>query len=134
MKALMLSVTLHTQWFLMGLDIIDSKLLKPSPLVRKKTPHKNIWKISFDNKIINKINFSRIFRDPLVKVPLPNTSIYFEAPTIIHTLMNLIGSKNFNFNKFINNLNIKAFLDDNHILPSDCTCSPFVDKDHNHNG
>ena len=117
----------------MSLDIIDSKILKPSPLVKKKTPHKNIWKISFDNKIINKSNLYRIFHDPLVKVALPNTSIYFEAPTVVYTLMNLIGSKNFNFNKFINNLNLKAFLDDNHILPCDCTCSPFVDKDHNHN-
>ena len=46
--------------------------------------------------------------------------------------MNPIGSNIFNFNKFVNNLDVKTFLDDNSTLACDCTCSPFVDNDHNH--
>ena len=30
------------------------------------------------------------------------------------------------------NIDVKAFLDDNFTLPCNCTGSPFVDKDHNH--
>ena len=36
------------------------------------------------------------------------------------------------FNKVVNNLNAKAFFDDNPTLPCDCTDSLFVDKDQNH--
>ena len=38
----------------------------------------------------------------------------------------------FNFNKFVNNVDVKALSDDNSSLPCGCTASPFVDKDHNH--
>ena len=34
----------------MLLNVIDSKLLKPPPSSQEKTPSKNIYKISFDNK------------------------------------------------------------------------------------
>ena len=46
--------------------------------------------------------------------------------------MNPIGSIIFNFNKFVNNLDVKTFLDDNSTLVCDCTCATFVDNDHNH--
>lgn len=36
----------------------------------------------------------------------------------------------FNINNFVNNFDVKAFLDDT--LPSYCTGCRFVDKDHNH--
>ena len=32
---------------------------------------------------------------------------------MVYTLTNAIGSKIFNFNEFVNNLDVKAFLDDN---------------------
>ena len=37
-----------------------------------------------------------------------------------------------NFNKFVNNLDVKLFLDDNSTLPCDSVSSPFVNKDHNY--
>lgn len=55
----------------------------------------------------------RIFHDPSVKVCLP-TGIKFDDPND----PNQIRSKMFNFNKFIHNLDIKAILQDNSILPS----------------
>ena len=45
--------------------------------------------------------------------------------------MNPIRSKMFNFNKFVNNLGLKAFLDDNSTRHCDCLGSPFMDKVHN---
>ena len=54
----------------------------------RKTPPKNICKISFDNKTIEKVNVSDIFQDPLAKTALPKTSIHFNTPTMVYTLMN----------------------------------------------
>ena len=76
----------------------------------------NIYKISFDNKTIEKINLSPIFRDPLVKAALPKTSFHFDAPALVNTLINLRVSKMFSFHKFVNNFNEDIFLDDYFIL------------------
>ena len=61
---------LHNEWYLMLLDINNYKILKQTPSVKKEDTTKNICKISFDDKTIEKINLSRIFCDPLVKVIL----------------------------------------------------------------
>ena len=45
--------------------------------------------------------------------------------------MNPVRSRMFNFNKFVNNLGVKAVLDDNSTMPSDYIGTPFVDKVHN---
>ena len=45
--------------------------------------------------------------------------------------MNPVGTRKFNFNKFVNNLDVNLFLNDNSILPCDCTSFLFVDKDDN---
>ena len=44
---------------------------------------------------------------------LLNTSAHFDTATMVYTLTNAFGSKIFNFNEFVNNLDVKAFLDDN---------------------
>ena len=46
--------------------------------------------------------------------------------------MNPIKSKIFNFLKFIDNLDVKAFLDNNSTMHCGCTGSPFMDKDLKH--
>ena len=43
-----------------------------------------------------------------------------------------LGSNIFNFNEFVNNLDMKVFLDDNFILPYDHAASFFADKYDNH--
>ena len=44
--------SLYTQWYLMSLDIIDSKILLPPRLAKKRAPPKSICKISFNNKLL----------------------------------------------------------------------------------
>ena len=55
------------------------------------------------------VNKSRIFKDPLVKACLC-TDIKFDDPTAVFSFINTIRSKIFNLNKFIHNLDFKAFL------------------------
>ena len=67
-----------------------------------------------------KTNFSSIFPDPLVKPVFLKTSPHFDTATVVYTLTNPLGSNIFNFNnfnKYVNNLDVKVFLDDNFILP-----------------
>ena len=64
-----------------------------------------------------------------MKAGLP-TDIMFDDPTVVYSLTNLIRSKIFNFNKFVFNLDVKAFLQDNIILLCKCTGSCFTDKGH----
>lgn len=51
---------------------------------------------------------------------------------MVYTLISLIGPEIFDFNRFDKNLDAKAFLNDNSILPCDCTGFLFVAKDDNH--
>ena len=46
--------------------------------------------------------------------------------------MNPLEPNIFNFNKFLNNLDVKVFMDDNFILSYEYAASPFADKYHNH--
>ena len=75
-----------------------------------------------------KINLSRIFRDPLVKPALLKTSAHLDTPTVVYNLVNLLGFNVFNLKKLFNNLNVKVFLDKNFILPCEYTVSLFGDK------
>ena len=51
---------------------------------------------------------------------------------MVYTLISLIGPGIFDFNRFVKNLNAKAFLNDNSILPCDCTGFLFAAKDDNY--
>ena len=53
---------------------------------------------------------------------------------LAYLLKNPIRSKIFNFNKFLSNLDVKDFLQDNNNLSSKWVGSGFVDKDHRHWG
>ena len=76
-------ISLYTLMYLMLLDVIGSKILKQLPPVKKKASPKNIFKISFENETIAKINPSHTFHDPLINVALPNTSVHFGTPTVV---------------------------------------------------
>ena len=58
-------------------------------------------------------------------------SYHFDTPTVVY-LINPIGSKIFKLNKFGNNLDVKAFLDNNSTVPCESTGCSFVDKYHHH--
>lgn len=83
----------------MSLETINSKILRPATPMKKNTLLKKIFKISFDNKIMEKINPSRILHDPLIKAALSNTSANFDNLIAVCTLRNPIRS---NFSTFIN--------------------------------
>ena len=64
------------------------------------------------NKGVELINVPRIFYDPSVKTCLL-TDVKFDDPTVAYLLANPIRSKIFNFDKFVPNLDVKAFFQDN---------------------
>ena len=108
-------------WHLKSLDIIDFKtiigsIIKPFPPFKKTMPRKSICQISCDNKGIKKINLSCILHDPSVKTALPNLSAHCDTHPVVITLTNLLESKISNVNKFVYNLDVKAFLNDNPTL------------------
>ena len=74
------------------------------------------------------INVPHIFHDPSLKTCLP-TNIKLDDATVVYSLTSLIRSKISNFDKFVSDLDVKAFLRDNTILPCNCAGSGFVDTD-----
>jgi len=97
--------SLYWQWYSVALDSIDGHLFKNIPTKSKKEPPKDICKINFDNKAIEMINMSAIFRNPLATVAKS-----FETPTVVFDLQSPIPSKIFNFDKFVSYLDVKKFL------------------------
>ena len=60
----------------------------------------------------------------------------FDYPSVVYSHINVIRSKRFNFNKFIRNLDAKAFLQDNSttqdIFLINCEGSDFLNKNSQH--
>ena len=106
----------------MTLDIIDSRIFKSSVIKAKRKVPKNICMIHFLKKFAEFINVSR------------NSAISFKIRKFIvaYQLNNSISFKIFNFNKFIHNLDVKVFFQDNSIMACGCQDSNFLDKDHQH--
>lgn len=107
----------------MSLHVTDSQILKSPPLVKNKILPINVWKISFDNKSIEKIDLFCISHDLLVRAALPIRSAHFDDPIVVYTLTNTIESKIFNLNQLDNNLDVKAFMDYNSTSPCEITGS-----------
>ena len=113
------------------MDIIESKLYKPlSPKLKKKPPE-NICSILFDNKGVELINIAHILGHPEISSALP-TSIEFSIPMVTYKLGLPLSTKIFNFNHFVNTLDLDEFLLNPDILPCKCINSPFADKYHKH--
>ena len=62
---------------------------------------------------------TRIFHDSSVRACLP-IDIKFYDPTVVYSLNNPVKSNIFNFKKFIHNLDVKPFLEDNYTLLCNC--------------
>ena len=115
----------------MVLDIIEFKLFKP-PIskVKRKAPT-NICKISFLNKCVELVNVPHIFHDSPAKACLPTDAKFYD-PTALYSLINPVRCKIFNFDKFIHDLDVEAFLQDTPILPRNCEGFVYIDKDNQH--
>ena len=110
-----------------AIDLIESKMYKPlTPKSKKKLP-KNVCIVFFENKSVEFLNIARILRDPDRVKSLPSSSVKFPIPMVTYRLTPPI-SKFFNFNKFVNNLDLDLFLTNPDSLPYKCNSSPFVDR------
>ena len=115
-----------------AIDVIESKIYKALTPKSKKKPPKKVCSIFFENKGVEFINIARILRDPDIAKSLPSSSVKFPIPMVTYKLTPPISTKFFNFNKFVNNLDLDLFLTNPDSLPCKCNNSPFVDKYHKH--
>ena len=114
------------------IDLIESKIYKPLAPKSKKKPPQNMCSIFFENKGVEFINIGHILRDPDIVKSLPSSSVKFPIPMVTYKLTPPISTKFFNFNKFVNNLDLDLFLTNPDSLPFKCTNSPFADRNHKH--
>ena len=117
-----------SQWYLAALDFIESKLFKPVPVKPKRKKPENVCKIYFHNKALDFINLSHILNDSELEGTIPMDARDFPIPTVVYNLPPPIRSKIFNFNKFIEDLDLNQFLMDNNTVPCVCENSEFKDE------
>ena len=86
----------------------------------------------FENKGVEFINIAHILRDPDIVKCLPSASVKFSMPIVPYKLTLPISTKFFNFEEFVNNLDLDLFLTNPDSLPYKCNNSPFVDRYHKH--
>ena len=100
----------------------------------EKKPPQNVCSILFENKGVEFINIACILRDPDIFKSLPLSFVKFPMPMVTYRLTTPISTKFFNFNKFVNNLDLDLFLINPDSLPCKCNIIPFADKHHKHIG
>ena len=122
----------YKQYFLQCIDIIECKIYRPIPPKSKRKSPENVCSIFFDNKGVEFINLARILRNPDIVSSIPKTPKKFSTPMVTYTLDLPTSCKIFNFNKFVNSLNIDEFLTNPNNLPCECGNSQFTDKHHKH--
>ena len=113
-----------------AIDLTESKIYKPLPTKSKKKQPQNVSSIFFENKGVKFINTAGILRDPDIVKSVPSLSVKFPMPMITYKLTPPISTKFFNFNKFVNNLDLDLFLTNPDSLPCICNNSPFDDRHH----
>ena len=69
---------------------------------------------------------------PSLKSSFPKEAGPYSIPTVVNTLGPTIQSSIFNYNKFVENLDIDAFLNNENNLPCNCQNSSFADSHHGH--
>ena len=95
----------------------------------KKKPLQNMYSIFF----VESINIARISRNTdIVKCLPPSSSVKFPMPIVTYKLTPPISIKFFNFNRFVNNLDLDLFLANSDSLLCKCNNSPFTDRHHKH--
>ena len=98
----------------------------------KKKPPQIVCSVFFENKGVEFINIAHILCDPDIAKSLPSSSVNFSMPMFTYKLTAPISAKFFNFNKFVNNLDLDLFLTNPDSLPCKCNNSPFADRHHKH--
>jgi hypothetical protein len=118
------------QWYRYILDIIDTKLYKPSQPKKEKVPPKNVCVVSFVNKGIDLLNLPSIFKSPDITSLLPECMQSEEdCPMVTMKLTKPIRNKILNYQETVLSI-------DNEIITAPCECnckdSAFRDPYHQH--
>ena len=92
-----------------AIDLIESKIYKPLTPKSKKKPPKNVCSIFFEHGV-EFINIAHILHDPDIVKSLPSSYVKFPIQMVTYKLTPPISTKFFNFNKFVNNLDLDLFL------------------------
>ena len=66
--------------------------------------------VFFDDKGVEFINIARILHDPDIVKSFPSSFVKFPMLMVTYKLTPPISTKFFNFNKFVNNLDLHLFL------------------------
>ena len=101
-------------------------------LSQKKKPPQNACSTFFENKGVEFINIAHILRDLDIVKSLPSSYGKLPMPMVTYELTPPISTKFFNFNKFVNNLDVDLILTNPDSLPCKCNNSPFTDRHHKH--
>ncbi len=125
---------LYTQWYLMALDIIETKLYKPPiPAVKKSVPKYKLT-IPFVNKALDFINVPSILRSETVKQNTPPRLTDLDIPMVVFSLSKPIRSSLLNYKQFVSQLNLDSFSRNSNYIR--CCCSEysnqFMDINHRH--
>ena len=124
------------QWYDYILDIIDTKLLKAPPEVKRKSAPQNVITINFVNKGIDDIHLNKILKSSEVIAALP-TKLKGEndIPVATMKLSPPIRNKILNYKETVSSLDIVVDDDVSFVrnLPScECENSEFCDPHHQH--
>lgn len=116
------------------LDIIETKLYKPPPIKPSKKIPKYRISIPFVNKALDFINLSQLIRSYYSKDNMPPSLSDEDIPMVVYSLSDPIRSKILNYKKFVKELNLDRFKEDNDVIKCNCKnyAADFLDSDRNH--
>ena len=121
-----------SQWYSAALDIIDCRIYVIPPSKPKRSSPSNILRVKFCSKGIEAVNLPSILHDSDVLESIPSVANSFTPPTVVFSLDSAVGSKLFNFNKFVSSLDVDDFIKDPSKLPCNCGTSSFSNSHHGH--
>ena len=80
----------HIQWYILALDIIESKMYKPPPDIKNKSVPKYKVNINFSSKALDFINLPRILRSKESQDHLPIQVGQTNIPMVMYSLTKAI--------------------------------------------
>ena len=123
----------RNQWYLMGLDFIETKLFKESKEIIKKSIPKFRCNLSFKSKAFDFINLPKILMSKEVCDNLPSNFNISDIPMVVYNLNPSIRSTLFNYKQFVLHLNTDEFLKDPNSIK--CCCNKydfFINNNYDH--
>ena len=105
-------------------DIANNRLFKPVLINQNTSTSRIFLKLKFENKGIDAINISNLFRNKGVTSKIPTYFQHRDSPLISYTYTKPVASKLFNYKQALKHLNVHDFKAN----PPPCTCSssPFL--------